>query len=125
MSPKHLLDENIDHALEVAEGYVFIDHQTLDLMKHGGVGDIRITAVNFSRSDDAERRLLVFHDVNLHRRGVRPQNHILFNIKGVLHIAGGVILGDIQGFKIIIIGFDFGSFFDLESQTVKNGGDFF
>ena len=92
-------------------------------MKHGGMGDIRIGAVNPPGRKDPDRRRLLFHDPDLDRRGMGAQNDIVFDIKRVLHIPGGMIFGNIQGLEIIVIQFDFRTFDDGKPKSGKDRTD--
>ena len=67
---------------------------------------------------------LFFHGPDLNRRGVGSQDDIVRYVKGVLHVSGRVILGDVQGLEIVPVAFDLGPFHDVESQPHKNIADF-
>ena len=92
-------------------------------MEHGRVGNIRVTPVDLSRSDNANRRGLLFHGTNLNRRGMGPQDNIVGDIKGVLHVPGRVVFRHVESLEVVIIRFNFRAFHDVESETCKNIAD--
>ena len=53
-----------------------------------------------------------------------PQNDIVFHIKRILHIPGRMILGNIQGLKIVVIRLDFRTFHDGKPKAGKDRADF-
>ncbi len=89
--------------LQITKGDPFIYKQSFYLMKHGGMGYIRITSVNLAWGDDTDRGFLFLHDTDLHGRCVSPQNYAVGDIKCILHISCRVFLGKIKGLKIIVI----------------------
>ena len=60
-------------------------------------------AVDAARADDADRRLLGEHGARLHGRGVRAQQDVFVKIEGVLRVAGGVVLGQVEQLKVIMV----------------------
>jgi hypothetical protein len=52
---------------------VLVHQESLDLVEHGGVRDVVITAVDGPAADNRERRLLRAHLAHLNRARVRPQ----------------------------------------------------
>ena len=52
------LAEFLEHPFQMAEMGLLVDDETLDLMEHRRVGLVAIAAIDASRRDDAERRLL-------------------------------------------------------------------
>ena len=81
------------------------------------MGDVRVTTINLARTDNSDRRFLFFHGPYLHGRGVGPQDHIVRKIECVLHVPRRMVLGNIQGFEIIVIQLDFRPFGQLKAQT--------
>jgi hypothetical protein len=45
--------------------------------------------------------------------------------KGVLHVAGGMVGGDVEGFEVVVFGFHFGAVGDLEAELGEDFFDFF
>ena len=108
---------------------VLVYHQAFDLMKHWGVGLVRIRAVRATGYHDAMRRRAFLHGPNLHRRGVCAQYHghaiiALRQIEGILHLPGWMFGWDVQGGKIMEIIFDIRTFGDSETHIRKDGGNF-
>ncbi len=61
----------VERAFEIGEGDVGIDTEPLDLVEDGGVGGVRcIVAMHFAGDHNTQRWRLLFHGVDLHRRGV-------------------------------------------------------
>ena len=50
-----------------------VDDEALDLVEHRRVRLVAVAAIGATRNDDADRRLLLEHGADLHRRGVRAQ----------------------------------------------------
>ena len=87
---------------------VLVYHQAFDLMKHWGVGLVRIRAVRATGYHYAMRRRAFLHGPNLHRRGVCAQydGHAIIalrQIEGILHLPGWMFGWDVQGGKIMEI----------------------
>ncbi len=45
--------------------------------------------------------------------------------EGVLHVAGGMVGGDVEAFEVVVFGFDFGAVGDLEAELGEDFFDFF
>src|SRR5690606_21499714 len=54
-------------------------------MEHRRVSDIRVTAIDPPRADDADRRPLRLHGAHLYRGGVSTQQHAGSELEGVVH----------------------------------------
>ncbi len=52
-----------------------------------------------------------------------PEDHLIRNEEGGLHLSGRMSLWDIEGLKIVIIQFHLGSFDHLEAQAGKDLND--
>ncbi len=111
-------------AAQISHGDMFVNNQSLDLVEHGGMGEVGIAAVHFSRSDNGERRFILEHGTDLHGRSMGTQNHFVLNIECVLHVAGGVFRRHIQRFKTMKIGVDFRTSDNLITHILKNGSHF-
>ena len=120
---KEDLQEINQQALELGKGHGLIHDQALDLMKHRGVGHIRVAAINPARRDKAKRRPGVFHDPDLHRRGMRAQQAPVGKVKGVVHGARGMMFRDIQGAEVMIIVFYLRPLDDIETDLLKQRRD--
>lgn len=121
---KDLAEKVREHALEVGEGDVAVHHEPFNLMKHGGMGRIIITVpIDRPGGDDLERRLALLHDADLNRGGMSPEQAILGDEKGILHVPCGMILRDIEGLEIMIVILDIGAARDLKSHAQKDIDD--
>ena len=87
-----------------------------------GIG--RLVAEDAPGADNPERRREPFHAAYLDRRCVGAEQIAVFRPEGVLHIARGVVLRNVERFEVIIIGFHFGAVQHLESHRCKNILDF-
>src|SRR3989338_89243 len=104
-----LLEKSCERALEICERDVFGYHERLYLMELGFVPHVgRLIAEHLAHRYGAVRRLypllyLRFHIANLDIGGVRAQHHarLILDIERVLHVACGVVLGNIQGVEIM------------------------
>ena len=87
-----------------------------------------LVAEHTARCNDTDGRLGGFHGTNLHTRGVSAKQNVahavhvrlLINKEGVLHVAGGMVHGKVQGRKHMVVVLDFGPFHDSETQMRKN-----
>jgi hypothetical protein len=62
------------------------------------------------------------HGPDLHRRSMRAQQDIVIDKKRILHVPGGMVLGKVQGFKVIVIEFNLGPFGNLKAESGENLG---
>src|SRR5690606_6898039 len=79
-------------------------------MEHRRVRDIRVTAIDPPRADDADRRLLRLHGAHLYRGGVSTQQHAGIEIEGVVHRPRRVMPRNIQRFEVVVVVLDFRAF---------------
>ena len=120
---EQLAGEQRERALEIAHRDAAVDRQTLDLVEHRRVRDVGVPAVHAARADDPHRRLLPLHGPDLHRRGVRPQEHLAAHVEGVLHVAGGVVLRDVEGLEVVVVELDLGPLGDREAHAREHVDD--
>ena len=133
---EHLLAEVVERALQVAERDALVDDQAFDLRElrqMTGVGDI--AAIHLARGDDVDGRLLLLHDVHLHARGLRAQQHLglaahrgllagsVDHVEGVLHATAGVICRGIERLEVIVVGFHLGTLSHGVAQAQEDLGD--
>src|SRR6185369_1026743 len=111
----------IERALEIAEGDVRVHTKPFDLVKDRGVRRIWcVVAVYLAWTDDAHWGPHLLHRADLYRRRVRAQHQaialLLLLLVGdeerVLGIARRMVRWEIQGFKIVVVAFDFGTLGD-------------
>src|SRR5690606_7977695 len=68
---------------------------------------VRVTAIYSPRTDNTDRRLLGFHGTDLHARRMGTQQVVDIKIEGIVHGTCRVMSRDIQGFKVMIVIFNF------------------
>ena len=106
--------ELVDGASQVTHGDALVDDKAFELVERRQVGGIgRVGAEGASGSDDVDRRLLVLHSADLHRRGVRPQ-HDLFGFTkvhedGVEAAPSRVPFRDVERLEVVPGGLDLGA----------------
>ena len=116
-----LFDEHLQRALQIAERHAPIDDKPLALMKNRAVRGIHgVGTVYTPRADDADGRLLRLHRADLHRAGLRAQQHILGEIERILRIARGMAFGHVQHFKVVVIQLHLGARYDVKAHAEKN-----
>jgi hypothetical protein len=107
----------------------FIHHQRFNLMEHGGMGGIAVYAIGASGRDDADGRFAVQHGAHLHRRGVGAQHMrravgLRRDVKRILHLARGMVGGNVQLGEIVIVELHVGAFGDAKAQLGEDGDHF-
>ena len=102
---------------------MFINIQSLYLVKNTmGTSRNHFITKHSARTNNTNRRTIVFHYPHLYGRRMRTQGNIriFINKERILHIAGGVFYRKIQGFKIVPIVFNFGTFGYGEAYFFKD-----
>ena len=122
---EQLVHEHLEHALEVGEADVFIDHEAFALLEHRGVGRVVIDAEHVARSNHAERRLVRFHVVDLRAGSVCTEHHLVVYVEGVLHIAARVIRRRIQSFEIVPVRLDVAAEVHFETHLAEEVDNLF
>ena len=84
------------------------------------MGGVRIRTEDTAGGQHLERRLVGVHIADLTGTGLGPQENVLGDIEGVLHIPGGMVLGHIQPGEVMIVIFDLRAVINLKSHTGKN-----
>ena len=113
-----LFGEQLKDALEVGHADTLVDDKALDLVEQRGVGRVyRVRAVHTAGRNNADRRLFLLHDAYLHARGLRAEHHVIRNIEGVLRVARGVVLRDVERFEVIVVELDLRAFRDREAEA--------
>ena len=70
------------------------------------MGSVRVRAEHAAGHQDLDGRLLNVHGADLATGGLGAQQEFIRQIEGILHIAGGVILGHVQAGKVVVIVLD-------------------
>ena len=98
---------------------VAVDRQPFELVEHPLVGGVlRFEAVGAAGHDDAHRRLRLFHDARLHRRGVRAQDDLpgQIDVDRVPDVARRVVARDVEHVEVVVRGLDLGTEDGLEAE---------
>ena len=96
-------------ALEVGQRDVLIHRETLHLREHRGVRGVGVAPVDDTRHHDVDRRPLRLHRPDLHRRGVRPKQHLVREVEGVVVPTGRVPGRDVERREVVVVGLDLGT----------------
>ncbi len=109
--PKNCTEEVDQRALQMAKRQVAIEDQALALVEHRRVGCVMVGAVGAADDDGADRRRLVEHGADLHRRGVGAQHRRRLvaarrQVERVVIGARGMMRRDVQRAEIVPVGFD-------------------
>ncbi|MNI45510.1 hypothetical protein D3C73_999370 [compost metagenome] len=124
---EHFLHELLQRALQIAHADMTADYKTFDLMELEGVGRIVVIAAeHLARTDDFDRSLPLhrLHGADLHRRGLCTHQDVFCQIEGILHIAGRMVLRQVERFKVIIIRFYLRTFSHPVAHSDENILDF-
>ena len=128
-------DSELAAARAALENSELADHEQLDLLEHplvGGVGGL--VAVALAGDRDANRRLVLLHEADLHRAGVGAEEqrgafvavralHLFVEPEGVPHVAGGVVLRDAERAEVVRVQLHLGAFDDLEAEALEDVED--
>ena len=125
---EQLFEEEFDRAFEVGHGDVLVHVQSFDLMERRAVRGVGIIAAeDAARHHDADRRLLLEHRADLHRRGVRPHDvtsefrvRRQIDVQRVLNVARGMIGRRVQRVETMPFVLDLRAVLDGESHPTKN-----
>src|SRR5829696_4632049 len=118
-------------ALHVGHGDAAVDGQDLDLVEHwhvGGVGGVGPVAA--AGDDDVDRRRAGLHGSDLHGRGLGAQHQLPrlapvrpLDVEAVLHGAGRVVGGHVEGLEVIPVGLDLGPLDDPVAEADEDVDD--
>ena len=109
-----------EHGFQIGESYALFHPKSFSLVEHRRVRSIAVHAVNAAGCDNTDRRLFfVEHVADLNRGSVRAQNIAVFNVERILHGAGRVVCGDVQGLEVVEIVFDFRAVRHFKTHAVK------
>ena len=122
---EQLVHEHLEHALQVSETDVFIDHQAFALLEHRGVGRIVIDAEHVARSNHAERRLVRFHVVDLRAGSVRTQHHLVVHVERVLHVAARMVGRRVERLEVVPVRLDVAAEVHLEAHLAEEVDNLF
>ena len=114
---EHHADEVVDGAAQVRHGQALVDREGLDLVEDGGMRGVEVVgAEDLAGRDDVDRRGALEHGADLHRRGLGAQDETAVgrvDEEGVLHLAGRVVLAEVEGVEVQPLGLDLRALDDL------------
>ena len=70
--------------------------------------------------NDADRRLLVFHGVNLDGTGLGTEKNLVGDVEGVLRVACRMKFRRVERGEVVVVGFDLRAFGDGEAHAEEN-----
>ena len=122
---EQLLSEVEQHLLQVGKGHILVNVQALNLVEEAvGAGGNGLVAVNATRADDANGRLVALHCAYLNRAGVAAQHDVaghvllvLLDEESVLHVACGMVGSKVQCTEHMPVVLNFGTIGDGKAQT--------
>src|SRR5450756_864741 len=121
---EHSSYEFLEYSLQICERDTLVDDETFDLREHGSVACIhRVAAIASAGGNHPYRRTPSFHRPDLNRRRMCTQKHAGRQVERVLHIARGVVRGDVERLEIVVFLLDFWTLFYIESHGQKDGLD--
>ena len=107
---KHGVNERVERSLQIAERQSLVHDEALDLHKDGGMRCVDlIHAENAPGHDEAERRLHGLERTDLAGRGMRTKHDVVVDIERVLHIARGMIRGQVEKREVVLVQLDLGT----------------
>ena len=80
-------------------------------------------AIDGAGSNDANRRLVVFHHAELGIGSMRAEKHVFSDVECVLHVASRVIGWEIQSFVVVVIAVDVRTVLNRKTHTGEDGED--
>ena len=83
---------------------------------------VGVAAIDTPGRDHSDRsiRLVLLHRTCLHGRGLRAQQNILRDVEGILHIARGVILRQVERLKVVVVRLDLRAFLHRKAHLQKD-----
>ena len=107
------------------DGDVAIDHHAFELIEGVLVGGVHVfVAEGAAGRDHAQGRTQALHAAHLHRRSVGAQQIAVGQPEGILHVARGMVGGDVQRVEIVIFVFHFGAIQHGETERDEEVLDF-
>ena len=78
-----------------------------------------VRAEHLARGENLNRRLLLFHHVNLPRRGLGAEQELIAQIKSILHVARRVVLRRVERGEVVVIRLDLRALVNLKAHARK------
>ena len=105
---EQLLHEGVQRTLQVAQRDALIHDQTFHLVEHVAVGSVGVRAEDAARDEHLDGRLLAVHGADLAAGSLGAEQELIGQVEGVLHIAGGMVLRDVQAGEVVVVVLDLG-----------------
>ena len=117
--------EPVERSLEVPQRHVLVDVEPFQLVELEMVRRVHgFVPVHAPGTDDPHGRLLLLHDADLHRGGVRAKEDVRTEIEGVRLGPGGMALRDVQRPEVVPVVLDLRPFGEGEPHAVEDLADF-
>jgi hypothetical protein len=127
VAAEQLVREDLQRALQVAEGDALIDRQALHLEELRRVRRIeRVAPVDAAREHPVDRRLLRLHDPDLDGRRLGPQADLLVgpaDEEGVLRGPGRMFVGSVESIEVQPRMLYLGALLDLVAEPDEDVDD--
>src|SRR5579875_84484 len=122
VGPEEFASEPFDHAAQLGHRAGLVNQQSLHLMEDGLMAGVnRLIAIDPPWHNGSHRRAHLLHDANLVRRGLCAQQYLPRRYpEGILHVAGGMILRNIQRLEVVVVGLHLRPLVDLEAHLTEN-----
>ena len=120
----HLLGEVREDRLEVRErNRLRVDVEPLDLVEVRRVRRVRrVATVRAPRAYHADRRLVLHHRADLHRRGLRPQEAVVAEPERVAPIHRRMVRGRVERREVVEPVLELGTVRDREAELAEYRG---
>ena len=100
---EQLLHEGVQGTLQIAQGDALVHDQTFHLVEHGAVGRVGVGTEDAAGDEHLDGRLLRIHGADLAAGGLGAEQELIGQVEGILHIAGGVVLRDVQAGEVVVV----------------------
>ena len=129
LGTEHLAGEQEDGLLEVGEGHVLVDVETLHLVEDAvRAGADGFVAEHAARADHADGRLHPLHGAHLHAGGVGAEQQRVGMARGheegVLHVARRVVRREVERLEDVVVVLELGAFRDVVAEFAEDVHDF-
>ena len=124
---EELVHELFQDALQVGHRDTRSHRQSLNLVELdlAAPGDLLVAVHGAGQQDPDRLGGKSPHRPDLAGGGVGSEPHVLADVEGVLHIAGGVMRRNVQHLEIVLVGLYVRRFPDLEAHSLEDAADLF
>ena len=120
---EHPLGEVEEGLLHIGKRHLLGHVEAFDLVEDAvGAGGDGLVAEYTAGADHPDGGLLLLHGAHLQRGGVRAEQHVGVQLdeEGVLHVAGGVLLGEVEGGEDVPVVLDVGALDGGEADVLED-----